>query len=128
MSDRNAPRERQVAEYWSWFSVGLFLLVTVDLLTTMGATLIYGTAAEANPLVAWLVGRSTLAVTVANLVVVLVAVTAFSGVLGTVRQTPEPYATYLAYAVEVWLGLLVAVGLFLFANNLAVIVLGDSLL
>ena len=35
---------------------------------------------------------------------------------------------YLALAVELWLGLLVAAGLLVFANNLAVIVLGWSLL
>jgi membrane-bound metal-dependent hydrolase YbcI (DUF457 family) len=128
MIEPSTPRERDVAEYWSWFSVGLFLLVTVDLLTTMGATLLYGTAAEANPFVAWLIGRGPVAVTVANLGVVLLAVVAFSGVLRTVRRARAPYGSYLALGVELWLGLLVAVGLFLLANNLSVIVLGDSLL
>ena len=115
-------------EYWSWFAVGLYLLITVDLLTTMGAILLYGTAAEANPFMAWLIERGALAVTVVHLAVVLVAVAAFSGVLGTVQRASAPYDTYLTYAVELWLGLLVAAGLFVFANNLAVIVLGHSLL
>lgn len=128
MSDPDTSRERDVAEYWSWFSVGLFLLVTVDLLTTIGAVLLYGPGAEANPLVARLVGRGAVALTAANLAVVLFATVAFSGVIRTVRRAPAPYDDYLAYVVELWLGLLVAVGLFLFANNLAVIVLGDSLL
>lgn len=128
MSDPDDPRQRDIAEYWSWFAVVLFLLVTVDLLTTIGATLLYGTAGEANPLVARLVTRGPAAVAAANLAVVVLAAASFSGVVRAVRRTPAPYDTYLAYLVELWLGLLVAVGLFLFANNLAVIVLGDSLL
>lgn len=118
----------RVREYWDWFSVALFLLVTVDLLTTMAATASYGPAAEANPVMRWLLLRGPVAVTVVNLGVVVLAAYAFSGVVETVRRAPEPVDTYLEYAVEVWLGALVAIGLLVVANNLSVIVQGQSLL
>ncbi len=37
-------------EYWDWVAVALFLLVTVDMLTTMFAAAALGPVAEANPL------------------------------------------------------------------------------
>lgn len=128
MNHRARPFDDRIDEYWEWFSVALFLLVTVDLLTTIGAMLEYGPAAEANPLMAWLLGQDPVVVVVVNLWVVVVAVVAFSGILETVRRSPAPYGTYMEYALELWLGGLVAMGLLVFANNLAVIVIGQSLI
>lgn len=125
---RSGPGANRDDEYWDWFAVALFLLVTVDLLTTLGAVAAVGIGAEANPLVAWLIGRGTVALMLANLLAVAVAGLTFSRVLTVVGMAPTPYDRYLEVGIEVWLGLLVAVGLALFANNLSVIVQGQSLL
>lgn len=108
--------------------MALFLLVTVDLLVTMGATAKYGVSAEANPLMQWLLVQSPLMLIGVNLVAIVIAVYAFEGVLEAVRLCPAPYDRYLEYGVELWLGLLLAAGFFIFANNFAVIVYGQSLL
>ncbi len=115
-------------ELWDWFAVALFLLVSVDLLTTLGATAVYGPAAEANPFVRRLLAVGPLALAVVNLVGVGIAVVSFSGVVQVLEQTPSPYDRVLSRVTELWLGGLIAVGLFLFANNLSVIVHGSSLL
>jgi hypothetical protein len=119
--------DERIEEYWSWFAVALYLLVTVDLLTTFGAAVRYGVAAEANPLMRYLLPKGALVVGVVHLAVVVVAVLAFSGVTTAVERTADRHRGLLMRVVEVWLGLLVAVGLFVFANNLSVVVLGDSL-
>lgn len=128
MSQSSKPRATRIEEYWDWFAVALFLLVTVDLLTTVGATLKYGLEAEINPLIIWLFRQGLLTVVVAHLAVTVLAVSAFAGLVRTMKQASSPYDTYLEYAAEVWLGLLLLAGLVVFANNLSVIVLGRSLL
>jgi hypothetical protein len=115
-------------EYWDWVAVALFLLVSVDLLTTLFAAARYGTAAEANPLVGWLLAQPLAVLVGANLLVVVLAVAFFYGVAETLARTPAPFSRYYAAGVEAFLGSLVAAGLFVYANNLAVVVHGASLL
>lgn len=118
----------RLEEYWDWFAGALFLLVTVDLLTTFGAIRKYGLEAEINPLIVWLARRGVVVLVVAHLVVVVLAVVAFAGLVRMLRRTDPPHDRYLALCIEGWLGLLLAAGLLVFANNLSVIVLGGSLL
>jgi hypothetical protein len=120
--------ERRIEEYWNWVAAALFLLVTVDLLTTLAAARAVGASAEANPLVRWALGRSVALLVAVNVAAVAVATTFFWGVMRMLRRTPGPYRRYFALGVELWLGALLAAGLFVFANNLAVVVLGESLL
>jgi hypothetical protein len=115
-------------EYWDWVAVALFLLVSVDLLTTLLAAARYGTGPESNPLVAWLVAQPLVVIVGVNLLAVLLAVAFFYGLAETLARTPAPYSRWYAVAVEAFLGSLVAAGLFVYANNLAAIVLGASLL
>jgi hypothetical protein len=128
VSQRSKPRAGRVEEYWDWFAVALFLLITVDLLTTIGATSKYGLQAEINPIVIWLFRQGLVTVVVAHLAVTVLAVAAFAGLIRTLDRAPSPYDVYLEHAIEVWLGLLMLAGLVVFANNLSVIVLGGSLL
>jgi hypothetical protein len=120
--------ESRIEEYWSWAAVALFLLVTVDLLTTLAAARVAGPAAEANPLVRWALGESLAVLVAINVFAIALAATFFWGTIRMLRRTPDSYRRYFALLIEVWLGALLAVGLFVFANNLAVIVLGESLL
>ncbi|WP_248896270.1 DUF5658 family protein [Haloplanus halobius] len=118
----------RIEEYWDWITVALFLLLTVDLLTTLAAARLVGTGAESNPLMRWLLGRSLAVVVGAHLLVAVVVAVGFRLLVERLRRTPPPANRYFAALIEVWLGVLVAAGLLVFANNLAVIVLGESLL
>jgi hypothetical protein len=128
-SDRSADADDPlIPGYWDWVAVAMFLLVTVDLLTTLLAAAAYGVGAESNPLVEWLLGRPLWLVVTVNLVVVVLATAFFHALHEMVEATPAPYDRYFARGVEGWLGLLVAAGLFVFANNVSAIVHGASLL
>jgi hypothetical protein len=120
--------ESRIEEYWDWIAVALFLLLAVDLLTTLAAARLVGTGAESNPLMRWLLGRGVIVVVGTHLAAVVLVTGCFRLLVGRLRRTPSPANRYFALAIEAWLGFLVAVGLAVFANNLAVIVLGRSLL
>jgi hypothetical protein len=120
--------EPRITEYWSWVAVALYLLVTVDLLTTLYAAAAVGTEAEANPLVAWLIAQPVSVLVTVNLTTVVLVAAFFYGVMEMLRATPPRARPYFAGVIELWLGGLIAVGLFVFANNLSVIVLGRGLL
>jgi hypothetical protein len=128
MAETQAVAESRIEEYWDWIAVALFLLLAVDLLTTLAAARVVGVGAESNPLMRWLLGRDIVVVIAAHLVVVVLVTGCFRLLIGHLRRTPAPADRYLALLIEAWLGVLVAVGLGVFANNLAVIVLGQSLL
>lgn len=123
-----ATLDERIAEYWDWVAVALFLLTTVDMVTTIYATAVVGPGGESNPLVRWVLRRGSVAFAAANLLAIVLAVVFFYGLVEMIRTSRPPFDRYLALAVELWLGLLVAVGLFVFANNLLVIVYGWSLL
>lgn len=120
--------DAKIEEYWDWIAVALFLLLAVDLLTTLAAARLVGAGAESNPLMRWLLGRSILVVIGAHLAVVVLVTGCFRLLVDRLRRMPSPTHYYFALLIEAWLGFLVAVGLLVFANNLAVIVLGESLL
>ncbi|SEO80878.1 hypothetical protein SAMN04487948_105264 [Halogranum amylolyticum] len=121
-------RERRIEEYWSWLAVSLFLLVTVDLLTSIAAAAVVGVGAESNPLMAWLLRQELPVLVGVHVAVVVLVSVSFAGVVRMLRRTPDPHARYFAFGIELWLGSLLAVGLFVFANNLSVVVHGASLL
>ena len=123
---RTAFEERATA-YWAWFAGALVLLLSVDLLTTMAAAAKYGLEGEANPIMRWLLAQGPLAATVVHLAVAVLAVWGFSHLLGVVRRAPVPYDGYLERGVAVWIGLLLAAGLLVLANNLAVLAGGIPL-
>lgn len=126
MSEETVLR-RRVEEYWGWAAVALFLLLSLDLLTTYYAAATVGTAAEANPLVAWLLGRPLWVVVAVHLLVAVLVVGCFAVLMHLYRRTPRRYRRGFGLLIELWLGGLVAVGLAVVANNLAVVVLGRSL-
>ncbi|MFB6195873.1 MAG: hypothetical protein ABEI80_06855 [Haloplanus sp.] len=128
MPKRESISESRIEEYWDWVAVALFLLLSVDLLTTLAAARVVGVAAESNPVMRWLLHRTVLTMIVAHLFVTVTVTGFFRLLVGRLRRTQPPVDRYFALLIEAWLGILVAVGLLTFANNLAVIVLGDSLL
>jgi hypothetical protein len=120
--------DARVPEYWDWVAVALFLLVTVDMITTVYAARSVGLAGEANPLVRWSIASGPVAFGLVNLATVVVVAGLFDRVIETLQRTPAPYDRYLAGGIEAWLGGLLAAGLLVFANNLIVIFHGQSLL
>lgn len=125
---RTTGLDGRIDEYWDWITVALFLLITVDLLTTLYAAHAVGPTAESNPLTRWLLGQGGLALAVVNIVAAALVVVLFDALMGLLRGTPTRWQAGFALAIELWLGLLVAAGLVVFANNLLVIVAGISLL
>lgn len=120
--------QERIDEYWGWISVALFLLLSVDLLTTYFAAASVGVEAEANPVMAWLLGKSLLVVLAVHLLVAVVAIGCFAILMRLYRRTDDPLRRPFGVLIELWLGVLVAGGLVVFANNLTVVVLGRSLL
>ena len=125
---RRRAVEARVVEYWDWLAVALFLLTTVDLLTTLFAARAVGAASEANPLIRWALAQGLPVVVGMNIAAIVLVAVFFYGLVEMYEYTPAPYRPYFAAGIEVWLGGLLAAGLAVFANNLAVIVLGRSLL
>ena len=121
------PGARTLEEYWDWFAVALFVLITVDMITTVYAAGYVGPAAEANPLMRWALEQGMVTVTLVNLAATVVAVGGFALLMQLLQATEPPWDRYVAVSVEAWLGLLIASGLVVFANNLTVIVYGRSL-
>lgn len=119
--------EAWVDEYWGWTAVALFLLLSLDLLMTLYAAADVGIARESNPVMQWLLTQSLVVLIGLHLAVVVVAATLFYGLAELVREAPTRHLRPLRLGIEVFLGLLVAAGLFVFANNLTVIVYGSSL-
>lgn len=120
--------EDRLDEYWEWFAMALFVLITVDMITTVYAAWYVGPASEANPLMRWALGQGLVTVTLVNVLATVIAVGGFYVLMQLLRATEPPYDRYAALGVEVWLGLLIAGGLFVFANNLSVIFHGRMLL
>lgn len=115
-------------EYWDWFAMALFVLITLDMLTTRFAASAAGAGAEANPLMRWVLRQDVIVLTVVNLAAGAIAVGSFYVLMQLLESCRAPYDRYLARGIELWLGGLIAVGLFVFANNLSVIIHGQSLL
>ena len=124
---RTRPLERRLETYWRWFAIVLFVVITLDMLTTMYATDAVGLQAEANPLIRMALERGVLWYTALNLVVLFVSVGGFKVLSRVAQASDPPYDRYFERVLQLWLGLLLAAGLFVFVNNLSVIVYGQSL-
>lgn len=114
-------------EWWDWLAVALFLLIPVDLLTTFFATAQYSLAGEANPVMAWLLRQHPIIIVVTHILAVILSAVIFYGIDMLIDTIPEDYQRAFALVIELWLGLLIVIGLAVFANNVSVIVLGEPL-
>lgn len=115
-------------EYWSWVAGALYLLLPVDLLLSLYAAGLYGPGAEVNPVVRWALTQDVSILVGLNLLALVVLVTLFYGYFALMSAARGVEAWVLARSFELWVGGLLAVGLFVFANNLTVVVHGRSLL
>lgn len=120
--------EDRIGEYWDWVAVGLFLLLTVDLLTSLFAMSVVGVEHEANPLMAWLLTQSLPMIVGVHIAAAVLEVIFFYGLFELLRGARGLERKILVRGLEIYLGFLVTLGLFIFANNLSVIILQESLL
>ena len=127
MNFQYTPRPRY-EEYWDWTAVALFLLLTLDLLTSMYAAGVSGLEHEANPFMAWLLAQSLGVIIAVHILAVVLLVAFFHALFEVIDDIPAKYRGPTAFSIEIFLGLLIAAGLFVFANNVSFIILGESLL
>lgn len=127
LTDRETPLAARLEEYWDWVAVALFLLLSVDLLTSLSAAAVVGLENETNPLMAWLLGRHLAVVVAVHLGVAVAVAGLFAVLFEYARSVPPRLERPVRVGLESFLGVLVAVGLFAFANNMAVIVFGRGL-
>lgn len=120
--------DNRIREYWEWIAVALFLFTTIDMITTVYAARVVGIGAEANPLIRWTLRSGPLALIGVNVAAVVLVVTFFWALMVMLERTRPPMDRAFAIAIELWLGLVLTAGLVIFANNLVVIVFGESLL
>lgn len=119
--------EERYKEWWSMFALVLFVLLSLDMLTTMGIIVERGVDVESNPIMRYLYGEGALVVMFANLVALLIATASFHSVVDLARRLTSPWDQYFKFTVEVWLGLMLTLGMIIFANNMSVLLLGESL-
>lgn len=119
--------ETRIQEYWDWAAVALFLLLSIDLLTSIFAASVVGLEHEGNPFMAWLLFQPLPLLIGVHLVVMGLAVLGFWLLFREIERSEGIAGRILRFLTELYLGLLIAVGLFVYANNLAVLVLGRSL-
>lgn len=121
MPPGNGEIDARIADWWKWFTMALFLLVPVDLVSTLVAIAKYGAGVEANPIMEWLLAQGLAPVVVVNLVVVGLAVLLFDTAIDAVRTAPASYRTQLVFGFNLWIGFVFAAGVVLTANNVLVI-------
>lgn len=124
---RAVPQRHRRREYWSWAAGALYILLTLDLLTTLYAAGIYGAAAEANPFVQWALQQGVVTLVAINLAALLLLAVLFYVIIELTVRAPEHHQQVIALAFEVWIALVLAAGLLVFANNLSIIVFGENL-
>lgn len=112
--------EVYIAAWWGLFAVALFMLLPLDLLTTLFAVAEYGVAVEANPIMRWLLGHGLVAVTVANLVAAGAVIYLFHIAVGKFRETSSSGRRVLVPVVSAWIIVLNVAGITIVLNNLAV--------
>lgn len=122
------PTRAKIHEYWNWIGAALFLLITVDMLTTIYAAAVVGPGAESNPLMRWALRQGIGVIVAVNLLAAVVVGGLCYGLVRALRRTAPERQPVFALVIELWIGLLLFVGLFVLANNLSVVVHGRSLL
>lgn len=111
--------------YWHLAGVAIFLLVPVDMTTTMYAAFVYGTDAESNQIIAWALNEGPVVFAGINLVGGFLVALIFYGLLTHMKESTHPRV--LGHAYEVWVTILIGIGLFVAVNNLTVVFLGQSI-
>jgi len=120
--------ESRIQEYWDWIAVVLFLLLTVDMITSVYAAQLYGVQNESNPLMQVILQHSLPYIAMVHIGVLIIAGALFYGCIWFLRENKgTQHATLIAYLFEVWLAGLIVLGLAIFTNNLLMIFFNETL-
>lgn len=106
-----------VERWWWLFGLALFMLVPLDLLTTLLAVTKYGVVVEANPLMRWLLAQGLFVAMAVNLAVVALVVALFQAAIDRLRRTPPAYHRALVHAVNGYVAVLLVAGTVVVGNN-----------
>lgn len=112
--------DEYITAWWVLFAAALFMLLPLDLLTTLVVVWEYGVIVEANPIMRRLLDQGLFAVTVANLLAAVLVVVMFQTVIGQFRQASSSDRRLLVPVVTTWVVLLNLAGVVVVANNLSV--------
>lgn len=107
--------------WWAWFAMVLYLLLPIDLLTTLVSVSRHGLAVEVNPVMRWLLELGAFPVLAGHLLVTVLAVWLFDAVVTAVRQAPPADRRGVIIVVDLWLATAFVAGVALTVNNLLVI-------
>jgi hypothetical protein len=121
-----APEERHT-EYWSWAGGAMYVLLSVVPLTTMAAATNAEAYADLAPVLRWALEQGLATFAGLQLFAAVVLLGLFYGLIETIERADPPYDRAFALSFEVWVGLLISGGLFLFANNLVFFFSGAGL-
>ncbi len=113
--------------YWGWVGTALFLLLPVDLFTTLLCVAIVGPDAESNPWMAWLLGQPPSVLVGVHLAVGVTAVAGFAAYEAISRRSAR-FGSVMLQAGRAYLVLLTAVGFLVLLNNVSVLLFRRSLL
>lgn len=128
MNGQRTASDGRTGEYWRWFAGAMVLLLPADMLTTLIAVSKYGVGGEANPIVRWVLSRGVVFYAALNLAAMAMVVYLFFALVAVFERAEPPHDRILEYLIDVWLGALCAVGIVVVANNVSVILYGESLL
>lgn len=115
-------------EYWSWVSIALYLLIPLDLLTTIYAAKLYGIIHESNIIMRFLLDKNPIFLTTIHILLLIMVAFFFYFIELLYEKTNGKEELFFEKIIEVYLGLLIAFGLFIFSNNLTIIILGRDLI
>jgi hypothetical protein len=121
-------RNRREVEYWSWAGGALFVLLSIVPMTAMAAASQSGLYAGLAPAMEWALGQGVVVFALLQVLTAVVALLLFHGLITTIERANPPYDQLFALTFEIWVGLLISVGLFLFANNVTFLMYGATLL
>jgi hypothetical protein len=120
-------RNRREEEYWSWAGGALFVLLSIVPMTAMAAASEASPYGGLAPVMEWVLGHGLEIFVVGHLATAVVALLLFHGLITTIESAEPPYDQLFALTFEVWVGLLISTGLFLFANNISFLLYGSTL-
>lgn len=120
--------DSRIEEYWTWIALVLFLLITIDFLTTIYAAQTVSIVNETNPVTQYLLTQPISVLAAINIASAALIAVFFYAIVEMLKRTPPRYQPKFAKLIELWLVTLTIGGLLVFANNISVIILGGSLL
>jgi hypothetical protein len=128
MAALRPPEPLGATLYWRLVGAALFALIPMDLLSTGLAVRAVGVSYEANPLARWALTQGFHVYLLAKLLTGAVVFGLFVALGRLTARLPGRTRRWFTRLMTAYLLCLLAVGLVVFLNNMAVVLVGESLL